>query len=107
MSKLTEIEERAKKATEGPWLQRMEAWNNYVEIPGCKDSEFASLDDGTFVAHSREDVPYLLSLLRSAEEALESIRVRTSGFADEWASNLSKTASDALSKIREEGGHSK
>ncbi|WP_374711519.1 hypothetical protein [Symbiobacterium terraclitae] len=66
--RLREIQERVSKASEGPW---------YVQSP-----RVASVADGRweenaeFIAHAREDVPWLLSLLREREEEIRQLRAR-------------------------------
>ena len=168
MTHLTEIEERAKKATEGPWAnwendgcgitgpttpstsgptveeqlryrdweagkfrgERPEILHGVVKNhPGetgatiaivpiqpdeSREKMLATID---FIAHSREDIPYLLSLLRSAEEAFTKIRndgydvrkhVSPSNVAA-WnaIAGIQSMAESMLSKIREEGGRGK
>ena len=131
MTHLTEIEERAKKATEGPWewSDREVESNGYVYIPQGStlgdtliqlgDNYEGYQSDCDFIAHSREDIPYLLSLLRSAEEALQDIGNSIGGPTMDYAPevkmreleerivNVSKLVQAALCKIREEGGRGK
>ena len=134
MTRLTEIEERAKNATEGPWkkgytiltpqtkrwskkqmemndrVEWMRVFANFSEedqgrsrrhIADCShDHEYQANVD--FIAHSREDIPYLLSLLRSAEEALD--RLSKMPLKAGSIKTYREMASTALSKIREEKG---
>ena len=111
MSKLTEIEDRAKKATEGPWWRDDGEGYSINRVRSDKKTIADVIGDSAetdataeFIAHSHEDIPYLLSLLRSAEEALRGV--------DEWGRTKARTKDDfvmvvacrkALSKIREKG----
>lgn len=61
-----EIRERAEKATKGPWRDRPSVHGTryrYVMID--KAEEYSTMemqpDDARFVAHAREDIPYLLA----------------------------------------------
>jgi hypothetical protein len=97
--RLKEIEERAKNATEGPWSEDQEDRGKIVsglmpdpehvggtiydwciaEVAGpfCVRPT-TELFDGTpniaFIAHAREDVPWLLSLLQASQERERKMR---------------------------------
>lgn len=74
IAKLTEIEERAKKATSGPWvyMDDAEPYSGTVltadeavricETPQLDDR----LDDMEFIAHARTDIPALCKALRES-----------------------------------------
>lgn len=76
--RLAEIKARAEKATMGPWGP----YDNYVVIPGVGAVEFEtgnpfvgdSSHDTHFVAHAREDVPYLLARVAALEAELSRIQ---------------------------------
>lgn len=66
--RLAEIRERAEKATQGPWTA--DEWNDIhagkVAVAEAYPNEGGGVYqevDADFIAHSREDVPYLLSLI--------------------------------------------
>lgn len=82
--RLREIEERASRATPGPW----EAYGvGGIHMDGTSDgyslrtargrrlhSPYMTQADADFAAHAREDVPWLLSLLREREEENRRLR---------------------------------
>ena len=160
MGKLTEIEERAKKATDGPWFdnsysaiftadekiqeanrklnkqmedagwpdENKDPWRSRINAaetcvahvpPIAGDTSVGRhYADMEFIAHSREDIPYLLSLLRSAEEALKMAQMMICHECDyairlEGSTHfmphggISRCSAEfilkALNKIREEG----
>jgi len=71
-ARIAEIRERARKATAGPWEWRAD-FPNCVGTQGnltdliCEDGADSSVgltgSDNEFIAHAREDIPYLLSLV--------------------------------------------
>lgn len=91
-SRITEIRARAEQATPGPW--EMHTDRNYYDGPlvdvipagggdgllggpghygfGIGDESPQSIADGAFIAHAREDVPYLLSALEASEARLKA-----------------------------------
>lgn len=100
--RIREIHERAEKATPGPWRVDDPSWIEVNDItvwcgPEGDDARWicnmgapiAAVDDrqqaevsyanGTFVAHAREDVPWLLAQLSAAraeaQEAREAIQI--------------------------------
>lgn len=97
MSRLDEIRKRTEAATEGPW--KNDGWDNFnpdtleaccvVEFPkdivavfvnadGCDTWEEArstnAANDADFIAHSREDIPYLLGLVDRLKTAAINMR---------------------------------
>ena len=68
---LDEIQDRADRATEGPW-----SWASHVTVDGDSWAVFDGSDhalasnrdgwgaDASFIAHAREDVPRLVAALR-------------------------------------------
>jgi len=97
LRRLEEIEKRASKATPGPWRygeSRDEQWVEsslppnvphhlivYDEYIGEPDQEVwkQTANDLSFIAHAREDVPWLCSLMRK----LLAIAEAACPFADE------------------------
>lgn len=84
--RLREIEERVSKATPGPWRAVCEATaeetacgRDVYSLTGPEwveegDYSFFGEDDAQFIAHARDDVPWLLSLLREREEEVRALR---------------------------------
>jgi hypothetical protein len=81
MTRIDEIKAREAKATKGPWNEYL----NTVEIHNrkgqsvrrfgidfiCHDS---SVEDMQFIAHSRSDIPYLLSEVEKLREGLRKLQ---------------------------------
>ncbi len=69
---LASIEERAKKATPGPWNNSVD-WE-YVSPPESAGEDAPPIcgdctkRDSEFIAHARQDIPALLACLRKAVE---------------------------------------
>ena len=74
-SQLREIEQRAAKATEGPW--KVEASTEGDWVLDSRDDviagTFVQEGDAEFIAHAREDVPALIAALKRAYKALEAV----------------------------------
>lgn len=83
MTRLDEIREREKKATKGPWkadgkIVRPISEEIKRRAPiamtdcshGIGQAGVSDENNADFIAHSREDIPYLLERLEAAEEAL-------------------------------------
>lgn len=89
--RITEIEARATAATEGPWgiwrgekncyggtprnIQTSKGthrWICHVTLLKTLDAPQAD-DNAVFISHSREDIPYLLSLLRDRDAEIERL----------------------------------
>jgi hypothetical protein len=85
-TRLREIAERENKATKGPWdpesglCSKCDGWHLegpqdvggtgiLIQLGGGTDQ----LSDLSFIAHSRQDVPWLLELIQKQREALEKI----------------------------------
>lgn len=73
-AQLKAIEERAEKATPGPWGvngQRGDAyWYGYVHAGDTPIDDVFREENAAFIAHSREDVPALVAEVRRLREAL-------------------------------------
>jgi len=62
MGRLSEIKQRVEKATKGPWETETANPVTFVNSPGGKIA-YATVDrmvNAQFIAHSREDVPWLI-----------------------------------------------
>ena len=74
MDKLDEIRKRCDAATPGPWfnfgdwLVHTEADVEHSGIPHEKTIGSVKTQNAAFIAHAREDIPYLLSLLEETWE---------------------------------------
>jgi hypothetical protein len=85
MSRLDEIKERERKATKGEWKFIPGLWNVGYET-GHSDGSIITEDDGwyiatmenapeqaenaDFIAHSKEDIPWLIERLEEAREII-------------------------------------
>lgn len=77
--RLAEIEARTKAATPGPW-RREGDWNDIAAIDTdgtpygvAGNDESISHPDAEFIAHAREDVPWLIERLSRAEAELHRL----------------------------------
>jgi|GEM_PF-3101132 len=78
--KLEEIRERAEKATAGPWEfsikdRKNSEPRNLIEVNREEDKlniiqDVWGREDAEFIAHARQDIPYLLEALQQAQEEL-------------------------------------
>lgn len=75
--RLKEIEERCRKATEGPWISFVEGrdhmcGSSFIQTPS-KDIELigATSDDQDFIAHARQDIPALINEIYELKKALD------------------------------------
>lgn len=88
MKRLSEIEEREKKATAGPWEGESGGWYPMEDCPewrvwatgGGMDlaisepADFEQADaDLCFIAHSRSDIPWLISLVQTLQKQVEDL----------------------------------
>lgn len=81
--RLTEIKERAEKATESPWKVIKPGHGNpseYLCVQLGSDDMYTTLEmlpqDARFMAHSRQDVPDLLAEVESLQSQLAAERAR-------------------------------
>lgn len=85
-AKLKEIEDRAAKATEGPWVYFGEPQDNvfWGQIRSvAEDGSFAHItdtpelderdNDMEFIAHAREDIPALCKAIRELRAEMEAM----------------------------------
>ena len=102
---LREVDDRARKATGGPWVALAGGLHkHHVGGPGkrTKDGMFIadvgdhadSILDKEFIAHSRQDIPKLIRLLKAAMEMRSQLR----GCCDEFESTekFDSTVADIL-----------
>lgn len=76
--RVTEIAGRVAAATEGPWA----SLGYHIldgDVPQTHLGEvFSTPSDAEFIAHAREDIPYLLERLRTAEAELVTVKQQRS-----------------------------
>jgi hypothetical protein len=68
--RLKKIRQRVEKASAGPWVSLRGEESKIVGPSGSRFSasvEFGSCYDEEFIAHARQDIPYLLNLLKEKE----------------------------------------
>lgn len=101
--RIKEIEARANKATPGDWKYAyegsgdFEVWAQGEEIGTAwsKDSHFLGLgraaeqneDNAAFIAHARQDIPWLIAELRAALAARDAMEINAQAIAkrsDTW-----------------------
>jgi len=96
-TKLQEIRDRADKAIEGPWVPKkfgcseVSIYKGPVKVKGCgmtHGGEICQMDDpdcsdfkssqlkdtAEFIAHARQDIPYLLDALEQAQEENKQLK---------------------------------
>jgi hypothetical protein len=82
---LYEIKKRAEAASPGLWRFDPEGWRNRVRqnevfydsadgVHSVKVCEVLHTNDGPFIAHAREDIPWLLAQLEAAQKVVEATR---------------------------------
>ena len=98
--RLAEIRARAEAATPGPWREPRNGlglgWTIFPK--NSKGWSIATCDSGTdadFIAHAREDVPYLLERVAKLQEHIDVSTVSV----DEW--NALKVRAEALEAVAE------
>lgn len=101
MSRLDEIAEREKRATPGEWFSSDDAieWspkqmNSFVDrgaaiepdivVGGAQDEQGGAVgvirnEDATFIAHARQDIPWLLSNIRAAIRHIDATLTEHAG----------------------------
>ena len=71
-ARLAAIRARVEKATAGPWKSRVNGQKPYKHVQFDRGPEYRALYttspleafDADFIAHAREDIPYLLALVQ-------------------------------------------
>lgn len=106
MSTLDEIQERADKATEGPW----EVEKYYYASPfyervrvtsATDDDDFNTANevlpaDAEFIAHAREDVPKLAGVIRSVEATMDALDVARAEGTIQTYGQIQRAVRDAI-----------
>lgn len=82
-SRLEQIQDRVAKATKGPWhtecpqvnwrIRNETGWY-ILETEPRRGANVRTRDDAEFIAHAREDVPYLLLRVRELETEIAACR---------------------------------
>jgi len=83
--RVAQITERCDKATEGPWEHRGEGhFSLFIETEYAEDPDgdelpqtvaiaCYSIQDADFIAHAREDIPYLLGEVARLKEQVKKL----------------------------------
>ena len=74
--KLEEIRQRADAATEGPWRigkQSPNGLNNIGTIGGLLTAQTTNEDDAKYIAHARQDIPWLMSEIDRLNSGIDSV----------------------------------
>lgn len=78
---LTQMKERAEKATAGPWENFGDSRVYTIDEELTADFDYATIchgfkeeSDAAFIAHAREDVPRLVAEVERLQNALESVQ---------------------------------
>ncbi|MBF8238890.1 hypothetical protein I1A23_06635 [Bacillus subtilis] len=74
--KLEEIRQRADAATEGPWRigkQSPNGLNNIGTIGGLLTAQTTDEDDAIYIAHARQDIPWLISEIDRLNSGIDSV----------------------------------
>lgn len=114
--RLSAIKERCENATKGPWYADIGNWqveshcDDYYRAgvctfsyssrhdPNIPDSPVSEIYDGEFIAHAREDIPWLLEQLDSLRSSVELWKKRAEHMGDrgEECHDAFQTAKEAL-----------
>jgi len=94
MDKISEIRGRAEKATPGPWERNLGFVNDehgglicsVLSSRGKFELEIVNAD---FIAHSREDVPFLLDRLTALQQKNAALKAERDEYHDKWAKQVS------------------
>lgn len=95
MTRLQEIKQRAERATKGPWnaytygeeapslnfkdkltYVRVESENQIVGFIYCDQVGKPHLCDSGFIAHAREDIPYLINMVDGMQGLIEELDIK-------------------------------
>lgn len=72
--RLAEIKARESKATPGPWTASRFGWVDHVPHASMNRTAFDRVEDADFIAHAREDIPYLLAELERSQRETAALR---------------------------------
>ncbi|AKQ74890.1 hypothetical protein B4092_5005 [Bacillus licheniformis] len=73
---LEEIRQRVAAATEGPWRigkQSPNGLNNIGTIGGLLTAQTTDEDDAKYIAHARQDIPWLISEIDRLNSGIDSV----------------------------------
>lgn len=70
---IEQIEAREKAATAGPWWAGIEGPGAFVWSATMDSRKCVCADDALFMAHAREDIPYLLAQLKDRKKKLAAL----------------------------------
>lgn len=94
MDRLSEIRARCEAATPGPWFN-FGGWLIHTEtdvehngIPHEKTIGSVKAQNAAFIAHARDDIPYLLSRLEKAEAERDAVIEDFQDFATSGIYNM-------------------
>jgi hypothetical protein len=93
MTRLEEIRKRCDEASEGPWKAHpggpvggRDEWRFIGPVIGHgwidNDSVYCEPEDAEFIAHSREDIPYLLAIVKNLRTELRLAEAEVFGLRD-------------------------
>ncbi|GLJ03540.1 hypothetical protein LNK20_11500 [Bacillus safensis] len=74
--RLEEIRQRADAATEGPWeigKQSPNGLNNIGTIGGLLTAQTTNEDNAKYIAHARQDIPWLISEIDRLNSGIDSV----------------------------------
>ncbi|MDQ8092125.1 hypothetical protein [Bacillus amyloliquefaciens] len=74
--KLEGIRQRADAATEGPWRigkQSPNGLSNIGTIGGLLTAQTTNEDDAKYIAHARQDIPWLISEIDRLNSGIDSV----------------------------------
>lgn len=87
---MTQIRERAERASKGPWMAEVTKYGSYtITSPDYlygEMFEIAVKEDAAFIAHAREDIPKLLAEI----ETLNGLVGHYKGYADRFSDDASE-----------------
>ena len=112
--RLQEIRDRAEKATEGPWClvsnnqihDRETKFNNcgvrigetpnLIAVEKCPNGS----ENAEFIAHARQDIPYLLDALQQAQEENKKLKNKLTNIKGRQVIDHIRAVNSLLSKER-------
>ncbi len=98
---LAAIKARVEAATPGPWLQSDRSIYDVLVRPVASTDRREDVEahaDGSFIAESRTDVPYLLALVERYEAALREIAKREGAWSRDQLTHANNTV-DSMESI--------
>ncbi len=110
-ARIKEIQDRVDKATAGPWIYLF--GDNYVYTKledGCRGMAISRVDYGNqqdnakFIAHARQDLPFLLAALQEAQAENKKLcyTLDIAGEENCTLSNVISSKEDKIAELEEE-----